>query len=226
VVAYTKRLKSPYLDVKSLSIEISSVIIKAISHIYPIGKTFLITEVVIRFKFGWNMKTVIVAILVLMALVLPAATESVGSRDNPVPIGTSADLGDNWQITVLSVFPNATDEMVYGSTPSMLWFERDPGDEFFLAKIQAKYIGSGSSYLDSDYLSVVGSASLGYRAFGSQADGIIQDYIPNIQEVFTGGVITGIVAWMIPPGDANHLVMYDRMIGNDKRTYMALFQGN
>jgi hypothetical protein len=37
-----------------------------------------------------------VAILAFAALMLPAAARSAGSRDNPVPIGTSSDLDDNW----------------------------------------------------------------------------------------------------------------------------------
>lgn len=139
----------------------------------------------------------------------------------PMPKGISEDTDNIWQITVLSVFSNATDEMVYGSEPDGK-FRRDPGDEFFLVKIQAKYIGPGSNCFESNQLSVVGSASVGYRSIGNQGNGMIQDYIPD-QEVFTGGVIKGIVAWMIPPGDANHLVMYDNMIGINRRAYMALF---
>jgi hypothetical protein len=122
---------------------------------------------------------------------------------------------------VLSVFPNATEEMVYGNEHGIR-FERNPEEEFFLAKIQAKYIGLGSSYFDSGDLSAVGSTLVGYVAFGSEANGIIKDYIPH-NEVFTGGVIMGIVAWMLPPADANHLVMYDRTIEINRRTYMALF---
>ena len=63
-----------------------------------------------------NKTAYMVVLVALVVLVLPAAAQSVGSRDNPVPIGTSVDMGNNWQITVLSVFPNATDEMVYGRT--------------------------------------------------------------------------------------------------------------
>ncbi|VVB70884.1 Uncharacterised protein [uncultured archaeon] len=92
----------------------------------------------------------IAAILMAAALVLPATAQSAGSRDNPVPIGTYVDMDDNWEITVLSVFPNTTEEMVYGSTSSR--FERDPGEEIFLAKIQAKYIGPGSHYFRRDHI--------------------------------------------------------------------------
>ncbi len=156
---------------------------------------------------------------------MPATAQSVGSRDNPIPMGTSVDMGNNWEITVLSFIPNATDEMVYGKGKS-IQFVRDPDEEFFIAKIQAKYIGPGSSYFDhdkGDLLSVVGSASVGYTAINSiQAENAIPDYIPH-QEVFTGGIITGILVWMIPPAHANHLVMYDRSIEINKRTYISLF---
>jgi hypothetical protein len=53
-------------------------------------------------------------------------------------------MGENWQITVLNVIPNATNETAYGSPHEE--FVRDPGTELFVAKIQAKYIGPGSSH--------------------------------------------------------------------------------
>jgi len=172
-------------------------------------------------KSGEDMKTAIIAILALLTLLLPVTAQSVGSRDNPVPIGTSVDMGENWEITVLSVFPNATDKMVYGDND--IGFVRDPAEEFFIAKIQAKYIGPGSIRFDN-HLSAVGSASIGYTPINIiQGEGAIPDYI-SYQEVFTGGVLTGILVWMIPPAHANHLVMYDSAIGNNKRTYMALFE--
>jgi hypothetical protein len=162
-------------------------------------------------------------ILVLIALILPAAAQELGSRGNPIPIGTSADLGNNWEITVLSVVPNATEEDVCGSS-GCFGFVRDPEEEFFIAKIQAKYVGPGSYNFESDDLSAVGSASVGYTSFPTiqAADGI-PGYIPYYREVFTGGVITGIVLWTIPPAHANKLVMYNRLVDNNKRIYMALY---
>jgi hypothetical protein len=167
------------------------------------------------------MKYLLMAILALVLLVLPAAAQS---RDNPVPMGTSADLGNNWEITVLSVITNATDEIVYGDR-TYGRFDRDPDEEFFIAKIQAKYIGPGSATFELNvYLSAVGSASVGYPSIDSgQGEGAIPYYIPASHEVFTGGVITGIVLWEIPPAHANKLVMYDRTIDINKRTYMALY---
>jgi hypothetical protein len=175
-------------------------------------------------KSGEDMKTAIIAILALVTLLLPVTAQSAGSRENPVPMGTSVDMGNNnWEITVLSVFPNATNEMVYGD--SLIGFKRDLDEEIFIAKIQAKYIGSGSSYFDNDnHIRAVGSASIGYAPISvSQGEGTISDYISN-QEVFTGGVITGVLAWIIPPEHADHLVMYNPIIDVNMRTYMALFE--
>jgi len=160
--------------------------------------------------------------LIALMLLLPVTAQSIGSRDNPIPMGTSVDMGNNWEINVLSVFPNATNEMVYGD--SLIGFKLDPDEEIFIAKIQAKYIGSGSSYFDNDnHIRAVGSASIGYAPISiSQGEGTISDYISN-HEVFTGGVITGVLAWIIPPEHADHLVMYNPIIDVNKRTYMALF---
>jgi hypothetical protein len=161
-------------------------------------------------------------VLVLAALVLPTAAQSVGSRDNPVPIGTSAVMCDNWEITVLSVVPNATEEDVCGSSGCFV-LQRNHEEELFIARISAKYIGPGSDYFHSSYLSAVGSASIGYNAISNEDIYVNEPYYIPHQEVFTGGVITGIVVWMIPPAHANKPVMYDHFIDINKRTYMALY---
>lgn len=163
---------------------------------------------------------------ILTALVLLATTQAqpIGSRENPVPIGTSVDMGF-WQIKVLKVVPHATEEDVYGSEPkSLLRYELLPGTEYFVAEIQATYIGSGSGQFDCSDLSVVGPSSVGYVALGYQASGIIPNYFPNFREVFTGGTIKGIVVWLIPPADANHLVMYNNRHSFEYRDHMALFE--
>jgi hypothetical protein len=64
---------------------------------------------------------------------------------------------------------------------------------------------------------------VGYTSLNSNEGDMVPGYIPYSQEVFTGGIITGDVLWMIPPKDGDHLVMYDRFIDFDKSTYMALY---
>lgn len=172
-----------------------------------------------------------VILLVLVSVAAIDRVHAVGSRDDPVPMGTSAVISDdiwnkgnsyNWEVTVLDIFPNATIGMVYGKPTE--GFVRDPGTEYFVAKIRAKYIGPKSSHFDSDDLSIVGSASVGYSPINHiQAESMIPEHIPY-NEVFTGGAVTGIVVWMIQPAHADHLVMYDSTIDFNKRTYMALFR--
>jgi tetratricopeptide (TPR) repeat protein len=158
-----------------------------------------------------------------MAFVLVSlASAQIGTREDPIPMGTTANLGDGWQISVLCVIPDATN-IVLGENS----FNKQPkaGDLFFLARVQAKYTGPNSATFSGSYrLRAVGPSSIGYSTF-ENSPGVIPDPIPD-SEVFTGGVIQGYVGWEIKSSDANALVMYDNPIsvgGNNNRVYMALY---
>ncbi|MGD0954482.1 MAG: hypothetical protein ABR985_19180 [Methanotrichaceae archaeon] len=147
--------------------------------------------------------------------------QATGTRDDPEPIGTAVNLGDGWIIQVLNVYPDATNmvlkENQFNKAPK-------PGDQFFLATVQAKYVGEGSSTFSSYDLRAVGPSSVGYSTFQNSA-GVIPDPLPS-SEVFTGGMVTGNVGWEISSSDANGLVMYDTPLfgGNPPgRMYMALY---
>ena len=129
-----------------------------------------------------------------------------------------------WQIVVLSVAPSAT-SIVMGENPY-----NDPpmaGNQFFLARVQAKYTGAGSDTFGGSYrLRAVGPSSVGYSTF-ENSPGVIPDPLPD-SEVFSGGVIEGNIGWEIKSSDASSLVMYDNPIsfgGNKDRIYMALYGG-
>jgi hypothetical protein len=147
---------------------------------------------------------------------------AAGTRDNPVPIGTVVDLGDGWQIVVLDVIPSAT-KIVMGENP----FNDPPeaGNQFFLAKVRAKYIGEGSDTFGGRFrLRVVGPSSIGYSTF-ENSPGVIPDPLPD-SEVFSGGIIEGNIGWEVKSSDASSLVMYDSPISfgdNKDRIYMALY---
>jgi hypothetical protein len=150
------------------------------------------------------------------------SAQDVGTREKPVPMGTPVDLGDNWQITVMSVIPDATNvvlkENQFNNPPQ-------PGNQFFLARIHAKYTGSGSDTFGGSYrLRAVGPSSVGYSTFENSA-GVIPDPLPD-SELFAGGVIEGNIGWEIKSSDADSLVMYDNPLsfGDSKdRMYMALY---
>jgi hypothetical protein len=85
----------------------------------------------------------------------------VGTREDPIPVGTTVALGDGWQVTVQSVIPDATAIVLKENA-----FNKQPkeGDQFFLAKVQAKYTGPNSATFGGSYrLRAVGPSSIGYR---------------------------------------------------------------
>jgi hypothetical protein len=167
-------------------------------------------------------KTCIFVIALTLAALIGYASAAEGTREDPIPMGTTVELSDGWQITVLDVVPNANSiiqkENMFNDPP-------DPGHQFFLARIQAKYVGSTSDSFGGSYrLRAVGPSSVAYSTFENYV-GVIPDPLPD-SEVFSGGVITGNVGWEIRSSDANALVMYDEpmsLFGNDDRVFMALY---
>jgi hypothetical protein len=123
---------------------------------------------------------------------------------------------------VLSVIPDATNAVLRENQ-----FNHPPkaGNQFFLARIQAKYTGSGSDTFGGSYrLRAVGPSSVGYTTFENSA-GVIPDPLPD-SELFSDGVVEGYIGWEIKSSDANSLVMYDNPISfgaNKDRVYMALY---
>lgn len=159
-------------------------------------------------------------LLALCLLLCIPADGAAGTREDPVPMGTAVDLGDGWQITVISSIPDATDivmqENMFNDPPRK-------GNQFFLARIEAKYTGSGSDTFGGSYrLRAVGPSSIGYTTY-ENSPGVIPDPLPN-SEVFTGGTIVGNIGWEISSSDAASLVMYDYSAfgSNEDRIYMAL----
>jgi hypothetical protein len=133
---------------------------------------------------------------------------------------STVDLGDGWQVTVISSVPDAADIVMQENM-----FNDPPGDgkQFFLARIEAKYTGSGSDTFGGSYrLRAVGPSSIGYTTY-ENSPGVIPDPIPS-SEVFTGGTIVGNIGWEISSIDVGSLVMYDYSAfgSNDDRVYMAL----
>ena len=159
-------------------------------------------------------------LLVLCLLLCIPADGAAGTREDPVPMGTTVDLGDGWQITVISSAPDAADIVMQ---ENMFNDPSGEGKQFFLARIKATYTGSGSDTFGGSYrLRAVGRSSIGYTTY-ENSPGVIPDPLPN-SEVFTGGVIVGNIGWEISSSDAASLVMYDYSAfgSNEDRIYMAL----
>jgi hypothetical protein len=145
--------------------------------------------------------------------------DGVGSRDNPVPMNTWAEINDGWYMRVVDTVPDA-EEMIlehnqFNDPP-------DDGRQFFIAVIEAAYFGSSSDRFDGRYtLHALGDESIAYSVFADSC-GVIPDEIQD-PETFPGGTITGNICWSIRSADADSLVTFeDVFFSNEDRIYFAL----
>ena len=68
-----------------------------------------------------------------------AISDDMGTRESPIPIGTTFELNNGWEITVVDVIPYA-DDMI--KEENMFNQEPDSGSQYFLAMIAAKNNGT------------------------------------------------------------------------------------
>ena len=135
-------------------------------------------------------------------------TPTLGSRDNPVPLGTAFEVAnsetDHWEVTVLETTPNATDLVLAEDS-----FFSDPpeeGNQFFIANVRAKYLGTDSTKFGGRYrLEALGDGGVVYT-IPANSCGIIPNSLPN-PELFTNGTIEGNVCWQIASADVDSLLM-------------------
>ena len=150
----------------------------------------------------------------------PPPPPAVGTRSNPIPVGTDIDLGDGWRMRVDSTIPDATAQVLarnqFNDPP-------EPGRQFFIVRVSATYTGPASRRFDAGYrLRAVGAAGVSYSTFEDSC-GVIPDEI-SAAEVFTGGTVTGNECWQVRSSDVSSLVLYDDpLLGDDsKRLFFAL----
>jgi len=148
----------------------------------------------------------------------PTPTPQLGSWSSPVPIGIPVSLNDVWDITVVSVLPNAN-AVVTAENQS----NRPPAadNQFFLATVSVKYSGEDSDTFMCRHLKAVGPSHVGYSACGSScgriadalrfdqllSPGTIQVLTGGTVEEFSRGTIEGNVCWEVLSTDAGELVM-------------------
>jgi hypothetical protein len=132
------------------------------------------------------------------------APAPASSRDLPLPYRATGTQGP-WQITVTSATPNATAQVL---AENMFNDPPEAGDQFYMVRVRATYIGAGSQGFDGTYrLRSVGESAVEYTTFSNNC-GVIPDQITSNQ-VFTGGTIEGNVCWEVKSSDAPSLIMYD-----------------
>ena len=140
-----------------------------------------------------------------------------GSRDNPIPFGQTAKIHPDWEMTVISVTPDAADLLLTEDS-----FNEPPADgqQFFLATVRLTYVGETSDEFYVSDLNAVGQSAVGYNQFDDYC-GSIPDELPS-RELFTGGTIEGNVCWSIATEDADSLVLYDNYGPSEDRVYLSM----
>lgn len=149
----------------------------------------------------------------------PPPPPLLGTRENPYPLGAVVDLGDGWRMKVEGSTPDATAAVMAENQ-----FNDPPasGNQFFIARVTATYLGAGSDSFDGTFrLRAVGASAVAYSTFQNYC-GVVPDQISNT-EVFTGGTISGNVCWQIRSIDATSLITFDEPLTSvPRRLFFAL----
>jgi hypothetical protein len=139
-----------------------------------------------------------------------------GSRQQPLPIGSTINTFDNWQVTVTGVTPDAWSG-IHNAVPSNVG--PAPNLQYFEARVQAIFTGSGSALFSDLRLGLAG-ASQNYDQVNNSC-GLIPDELPPTL-VANGGVVRGSVCFAVRTSDAGSLALYDTLAPEAGRTYVAL----
>ena len=138
----------------------------------------------------------------------PTPTPVMGSRENPVPLGQVVELLEAdtpyWAIAVSGVEPDATQRVLatnqFNDPPQ-------PGHQFFMVEIEAKYLGPDSATLFTNFsLKTLGQSGVVYTTFENYC-GVIPDELPTFTELFTGGALRGWQCWQISSADTDSLLL-------------------
>lgn len=151
------------------------------------------------------------AVALVEAIPLPepptysGADLEMGGRGNPIPVGTSATVG-NWSIKVTEAVPNATDmimaENMFNDPPA-------DGRQFYLVSIEAQYLGGGEDtanfWIDSSF-HMLGDRAVAYGSSDASC-GVIPGSLLDMPEVFEGGVVTGNVCFSVPSDEVESFLL-------------------
>lgn len=147
----------------------------------------------------------------------PISAVGSGTCEDPFPVGTTVTVDDDWQVTVVSVQPDATDLVLAQNQ-----FNEPPatGEQFFIAQVSATYIGDESGSFNAGVLAALGSSLVAYSSYEDRC-GVIPDELPS-NEVFPNGTVTGNVCWSVALVDVDALVMYYEPADREDRVFFAL----
>lgn len=128
-------------------------------------------------------------------------TASADQRTSPTPVGTGADVGDGWSLTVTGPAADITDAVLAENQ-----FNDPPpeGFRFVGVPVRLDYGGEGSSSPFTVTIKAVGNSNLQY----STQCGVTPGELDSFGDVFTGGGIEGQECFVVPAADLGSVVLY------------------
>ncbi|MBD8505796.1 hypothetical protein HT102_04765 [Hoyosella sp. G463] len=125
-----------------------------------------------------------------------STSTAFGTRGNPIPVGTTVELGPDWQVNVVSVTADAT-PIVLAQNPFN--DEPVPGRQFVMARLSLTYTGdeSGTPWLDltTKYVGADGNA---YAHGSNDYCGVFPEPISDVNEQFPGATREANQCWSVP----------------------------
>lgn len=147
----------------------------------------------------------------------PTDDGALGTRTNPAPIGSTAQIGD-WQVTITKVTKNANKAVAKENS-----FNDEPkaGEQFVLWKVDGTYTGdeSGTPWVD-----------LSWKLLGSDGNtfndscGVIPDPLSDVGETFSGATVSGNVCVAAESAqlDGASILVEESFALDDSRTFFAI----
>lgn len=149
-----------------------------------------------------------------------AEADAPGTRTNPLPVGTTAKVGD-WEVTVTAVNTNANDAIAAANQ-----FNDPPvaGSQFVLVTVDAKYAGeeSGTFWVDMSY-KFYGSGGNTFDS-GGQSMVVPPNPLSDAGETFPGAAVSGNMVFEVPTDqiEGGAIIMEGSFSFDDTRVFFAL----
>lgn len=202
------------------------------------SKTFLVQPGTVRLKAAaaptWKFTTwglachgnrFVCTLRVRRAAIVSATFVPPGARVNPIRLGTTAGVGAGWSLTVISVKPDASQEVLAVKEPNGESANRPPpqGAQDFMVLVNAIYEagGKGNPTHLLNHLYAEGSHKARYDTQENSCGTWPEPSFQYAPDVFPGQNLTGNVCFQVAANDASSLMLYTEL-PNTKQVWFAL----
>jgi hypothetical protein len=136
------------------------------------------------------------------------------ARLDPTPIGTPADLGDGWTLTVVGPVVDITDQILAENSFNV----PEPGERFVGFPVDVLYEGAErGSMFDLQINALPDNNVSGYPFCGS-----FEGELDRFADVFTGGRLTGVVCAAVTEEELSSVVAYAMAGFDGERVFFSL----